>query len=323
MRAGGWAAVIAVALVASSLVLFVLDGQREARFLASEAALTKASAVSAEPDEVQPRRVAAVLPQSPVSQIQIRHQVQDKTSAALQAYDAYQNAADYRVLVESLLANPTDTSGYYVVSMLKTCRAVRRQDTMNRLPPTISSEQDDARQRWFARCSSFTDEELSLQHLGEIMMDPRVRGRFHELAAQSELGTAKIGSERRNRYRDAVLAAEDPILLETVGPDLFVDLAGDAPVFEGKAYPQERAGLLILLAWQSSVCEAMGVVCGKGDEFVQEVCAWHGDCANSRQEMMRNSVQQHGSAEELALYDHFMSRFVSLIRNKGRPDRRQ
>ena len=271
MRAGVWAAVIAVALVASSLVLFVLDGQREARFLASEAALTKASAVSAEPDEVQPRRVAAVLPQSPVSQIQIRHQVQDKTSAALQAYDAYQNAADYRVLVESLLANPTDTSGYYVVSMLKTCRAVRRQDTMNRLPPTISSEQDDARQRWFARCSSFTDEELSLQHLGEIMMDPRVRGRFHKLAAQSELGTAELGSERQTRFRDAVLAAEDLILLESFGADLFVDLSGDEFVFDGKVYPQERAGELISMAWNSAVCEAMGGVCGKGDEFVQEM----------------------------------------------------
>ena len=322
MRAGGWAAVIAVALVVSGLVLFVLDEQRQARFLASEAALTKASAVSAEPDEVQPRRVAAVLPQSPVSQIQIRHQVQDKTSAALQAYDAYQNAADYRVLVESLLANPTDTSGYYVVSMLKTCAAIRRQDVIDRLPPTISSEQDDARQRWFARCSSFTDEELSLQHLGEIMMDPRVRGRFHKLAAQSELGTAKIGSERRNRYRDALLAAEDPILLETGGADLFVDLAGDAPVFEGKAYPQE-ATPVILMAWHSAVCEAMGVVCGKGDEFVQGACAWSGVCVNSRQELMRYAVQHYRSAEDLKLYDHFMGRLVSLIRNKGRPDGRQ
>ena len=303
-------------------VLFIQDRLREARFLESEATRLKASTVVTAPEPVQARRVIEVPKPASLPTQPAPAQGSDKKRAALQAYDAYQNAADYRVLVESLLANPTDTSGYYVVSMLKTCRAVRRQDTMSRLPPTISSEQDDARQRWFARCSSFTDEELSLQHLGEIMMDPRVRGRFHELAAQSELGTAELGSERRNRYRDAVLAAEDPILLETAGPDLFVDLAGDAPVFEGKAYPQERAGLLILLAWQSSVCEAMGVVCGKGDEFVQEVCAWHGDCANSRQEMMRNSVQQHGSAEELALYDHFMSRFVSLIRNKGRPEGR-
>ena len=322
MRAGGWAAVIAVALVVSGLVLFALDEQRQARFLESEATRLKASTVAAAPEPVQARRVIEVPKPASLPTQPAPAQGSDKKRAALQAYDAYQNAADYRVLVESLLANPTDTSGYYVVSMLKTCRAVRRQDTMNRLPPTISSEQDDARQRWFARCSSFTDEELSLQHLGEIMMDPRVRGRFHELAAQSELGTAKIGSERRNRYRDALLAAEDPILLEKGGADLFVDLAGDAPVFEGKAYPQE-ATPVILMAWHSAVCEAMGVVCGKGDEFVQGACAWSGVCVNSRQELMRYAVQHYRSAEDLKLYDHFMGRLVSLIRNKGRPDRRQ
>lgn len=33
---------------------------------------------------------------------------------------------------------------------------------------------------------------------------------------------------------------------------------------------------------------------------------------------MRGSVQQYGSAEEVKLYDYFMGRFVTLIRNKGR-----
>lgn len=304
-------------VLALGVLLFVQDRQREERFLASESELMKGHAVDEIPAPIQRYHTDASHLQNPVPQVQGHSRVTDERRAALQVFDAYQNAADYRVLVESLLANPSDTSGFYVKRMLVTCAAIRNH-AIDRLPPAVSSEQDDARQRWLARCSSFTDEELSLKHLGEILMDPRARGRFHEMTAHDELATAKLGPEARTRVRDAILAAEDPILLDTFGPDLFVELSGDMPEFEGKVYPQERAHQIIMTAWRSAVCEAMGLTCGKGDEYVQEVCAWHGVCANSRQELMRGSVQQYGSAEEVKLYDYFMGRFVTLIRNKGR-----
>jgi len=104
--------------------------------------------------------------------------ITDKDSAARAPEIAkqFQEAADYRVLYESLLRAKTDRSGLYALHILTLCNSMRTVDF--KAKPSTSSQQDQAQQKMTARCSTFTADELSGTKRLEALKDPRTQGRL-------------------------------------------------------------------------------------------------------------------------------------------------
>ena len=228
-----------------------------------------------------------------------------------------QNATDYRVLFESLLSSPVDLSSLYARHILKVCANARRVD-LDALSQPDSWHQIEARQRWRARCSSFIDSELTGQRRIELEHDPRTAGAVRDIFLSDVWSRSAFNSPEHDRIRDQVLAYGDPLLLESFGPSLFVDMSGERIEIQGEVYPQSWAGGVAMLAWMGAVCEATGVHCGSGDYFVMERCAIDGHCAASRQELMRDDAMNHAGEEAVKVYDAMRTQFVNLIRTRGR-----
>lgn len=233
------------------------------------------------------------------------------------SYDRILEADDYRVLFESLLANPTEKSGIYALHLLRTCIS-QRMFGMAWLPPSGSSHQDEMRQRWIARCSTFTQDELSDERLASLMQDPRITHSFDRIGNPDDLLQQPFGSETHNSIRDRVLATQDPVLLETYGPPLFVDLRAPAVVIDGREYPQQEAVVAMITAWNSAICVATGTRCGERDHFVMQRCARQGLCADDRQSTLRDATREFIGESGARLHDEMMAQFVTLIRNRGR-----
>lgn len=290
-------------------------------------------------------------------------------------------ASDYRVLVESLLANPTEKTGAYVSNLLKRCALMRAVD-FSRYPASNSTRQDQARERYQARCSSFTDEELSPARLQAILHDPRFQGAFSALNKAVFLGD-QVPGKRREEVVAAALQSGDPLLIERLStyftirrPDAMTagqrhdatgaltnrggllkpgeangsaSLAGsrtspdfsgvygtpghgvDADTAEvlsllfgqsryavsvnGHVYDDPYASEIVSSAWMSATCAATSTSCGEGDEIVQNLCAFEGNCQRSRDEAFREAIQAEAGAAGLALYDMLYPQFVDAIRH--------
>ena len=205
------------------------------------------------------------------------------------SFTRLQQATDYRVLFESLLAHPDRASGLYAQHLLRICWGVQRAvaEGVFEAAASTSSAQDEAQQKIKALCASFIEQELTIDRLGELMQDPRITGsELLQIAGQLHGGSSP---EERAQWVARVLAERDPLLLESAGARLFALNPADAQgrtsvTFDGQTYDQPKAIGVFQLAVQGAACEAYGHTCGAGDALVLDACASRGICTGSRSE---------------------------------------
>lgn len=235
------------------------------------------------------------------------------------SFTRLQQATDYRVLFESLLAHPDRASGLYAQHLLRICWGVQRAvaEGVFEAAASTSSAQDEAQQKIKALCASFIEQELTIDRLGELMQDPRITGsELLQIAGQLHGGSSP---EERAQWVARVLAERDPLLLESAGARLFALNPADAQgrtsvTFDGQTYDQPKAIGVFQLAVQGAACEAYGHTCGAGDALVLDACASRGICTGSRSETIAQVLRQQGGEGALALYERIRPRLIRALR---------
>ena len=242
-----------------------------------------------------------------------------RRTQAAENFRALQEARDYRVLFESLLAHPNDVSGFYASYILNACGEIRwahEHDTHTVLPPT-SSQQEEARQLMSARCASFAENELPWNRQPPQDRDPRL--------VESYLGWPKPGTglnmpfspEDRAQEQQAILAAQDPIVLEAYGVPKPPEDRTRYPWVPAWGSDSDSAkGTTWVRAWYSAMCEATKAPCGRGDRFVLARCAQDGYCVDSRQQLMRDEVLADEGEAEARRFDALVAGFVEAYRQR-------
>lgn len=242
-----------------------------------------------------------------------------RRTQAAENFRALQEARDYRVLFESLLAHPNDVSGFYASYILNACGEIRwahEHDTHTVLPPT-SSQQEEARQLMSARCASFAENELPWNRQPPLDRDPRL--------VESYLGWPKPGtglnmpfsSEDRAPEQQAILAVQDPIVLEAYGVPKPPEDRTRYPWVPAWGSDSDSAkGTTWVRAWYSAMCEATKAPCGRGDRFVLARCAQDGYCVDSRQQLMRDEVLADEGEAEARRFDALVAGFVEAYRQR-------
>lgn len=221
-----------------------------------------------------------------------------------------QETRDYRVVFESLLRNQTPKSGLYATHILSLCSMMRTADFSK--APLKSTQQEQARQLMIDRCSTFVAEELSGTRKLELLKDPRTQGELRELRAAWNGSLTDV--DQRNALLAKILAHRDQVLLEYVGPTLFIKDESGALKFRGSTYSEPNAEQIFRNAWMAAVCEGTDTECGKGDPMVLEFCANSGTCLSSRREFMAQIVSDQFGAEGVVLFNAVYPQMVGAIK---------
>lgn len=244
--------------------------------------------------------------------------------------DELMDARDYRVLFESLLANPTEKSGLYAMHILARCQSLGTMDF--HATSSHSTRQDEARQRLEGVCKSFTPEEVAPARWQQLLTDPRIQGRYRDLL-RSLRDDAADPVKRRQVVRE-ILETRDPLLIAAAGsietgliihPDPAARPAPDGTatsdkparmaVIYGQQYRHPDIEKIANYAWRGAICKATGTHCGPGDYAVMLLCATSNHCMNSRVTALRQQTLQDHGPEAAALYDRMQPQLVSAIRN--------
>lgn len=253
--------------------------------------------------------------------------------------DELMQAKDYRVIFESLLANPTEKSGLYAMHVLARCHSLSGLDF--HATPSRSTQQEEARQRLDGLCRSFTPEEVSPRRWQQLVEDPRIQGRYREL--QRSLQEDAADPVKRRQVVREMLESRDPLLISALGsirtglivqPD--PDTASTKPdsaaphdsvaakgnertahkaVIYGRTYRHPDIEEITNRAWRSATCKATGTSCGLGDYNVMALCATDNHCVDSREAALRYQTLRDYGREGVAIYDRLQPQLVSAIRN--------
>ncbi|WPB56896.1 hypothetical protein [Xylophilus sp. GOD-11R] len=221
-----------------------------------------------------------------------------------------EEARDYRVAFEYLLRDHTEKSGLYAMHILKLCTGYLRAEPME---ASHSSRQDGARELMAARCASFSTDELSDQSRLHAISDPRLSGGLKDLWVK--FMQADANRERRLNVVHQALAANDPLLLEYIGPLVMYRGESDDFMVAGKRYSSEN-GQLLINAWNAALCEGTGTQCGARDPTVLESCARLGICVESRRELVEAQIRDYFGAEGKAIFEEVYPALVTIVKTR-------
>lgn len=219
---------------------------------------------------------------------------------------------DYRVFYTSLLSSGIEKAALYARHVLTLCQALRHSDIGRE--SASSTKQEEARQLIVDRCANFTDEEIAASSRLAIDKDRRLNGGLSDLLRTWM--DASSDSIQRQQILKKILATDDPLLLEYVGPGLYAR-NGQGVGFAGKIYSGENDVWVFGSAWLAAACDGAQTACGRGDRFVVEECARSGLCAENRTEMLRQLNARRFGKEGSALFEKIYPSFVSAIRTRN------
>lgn len=224
-----------------------------------------------------------------------------------------EQARDWRVVFERLLANPDERSGVYAMRIVFLCARFRGLGPDD-FGPSLSTRQDEARQLMTERCASFSVPELSSARIDELDRDPRIHRYFRKLSLR--MGSGLDGRHARNLIAE-VMATGDPMLLDSLGERMFLRVTDPHLQLEGTPLTQPYAPLVARHAWQAAVCRLAGQGCGSQDMGVLDACA-RGVCVDSREALLERQVEElDGAGGLLGLYHRLVPVFEGIIRNQN------
>ncbi|QKV53825.1 hypothetical protein HUK68_13510 [Comamonas antarctica] len=234
-------------------------------------------------------------------------------SRSQDAADMLRGSRDYRVVHEALTQAGTTEARFYAKDILRRCLAMRK---LGFQPiAVVSAQQEFARELLQARCSSFSDEELSLDALRQVDSDPRYPRGLFELS-QEWTEAADAGNETRQKdVFSRILQADDALLLQHVGLSLLGQYR-DAVSLGDVEFIGNAALNSMRWAWIAAVCEGTGTDCGVGDAYLVEICANMDICESSRIRALRALVARDEGEKQLAKFDAAHAMFVKAIQSR-------
>lgn len=224
------------------------------------------------------------------------------------AADLMRNSRDYRVVFELLTRAGTMEARFYSKDILRYCFAIRKLGL--RQVEILSSPQDSARELLQARCSSFSDDELSFDALRKIDSDTRYPPGLAELN-QAWLEAAGDETKQKEVFGE-ILRSNDALILQHVGASL-LGRYRESVQLNGTRFQGSEALNSVRMAWIAAVCEATRTNCGTGDSYVVEICANMNICESSRTRALRALLARESGQEQLGTFDIAHAIFVKAI----------
>lgn len=228
------------------------------------------------------------------------------------AAEMMRNSRDYRVVHEALARAGTREARFYAKEILRYCRVLRQLGLREDVP--ASHRQMAASELVQARCSSFSNGELSTQALQQIDTDARYPPGLEELSR--EWGDAGSSEERQKALFAKVLETNDPLLLQRVGLSYLGQDSGTVEL-GGLTFTDGPTRDAMHMAWTAAVCEGTGTECGAGEHYMVDICANADVCEDSRSSAMRALVARAHGEIYLATYDAAYAMFVKAIQARN------
>ena len=225
-----------------------------------------------------------------------------------------EDSRDYRVVLIGLAQAGTPEAGLYSDHILRHCYSVIRSGVQN--AKTDSSKQEFAKDLLWARCSSFSPDELTVHRMRELPGDTRFPDGL--LQTRNEWINAGDDIQKRQSLLGQVFEAKDPLLLEQIGLGLLGSDTGKINLGSIE-FSGSNSLSAVRNAWISAVCEGTGAACGPGDHYVVDACANTGICENSRTDTFREITRRRQGEAYVQDFDSAYRIFLGAIRS-GNPE---
>ena len=229
------------------------------------------------------------------------------------AFQWMEDSRDYRTVLIRLAQTGTPEAGLYSDHILKYCYSVVRSGVQN--VKTDSSKQEFAKDLLWARCSSFSPDELTGHRMRELPGDTRYPNGL--LQIRNEWIGAGDDTQKRQTILSQVFETKDPLLLEQVGVGLLISDTGKIK-FGNTEFSGQDSLSAVRNAWISAVCEGTGAACGPGDHYAVDACANTGICENSRTDTFREITRRRQGEAYVQDFDSAYLIFLGAIRS-GNP----
>lgn len=258
-----------------------------------------------------PQQAAPIPSAQDASTASQTHAHADVPASAMQWME---DSRDYRSVLIRLAQAGTPEAGLYSDHILKYCYSVVRSGVQN--VKTDSSKQEFAKDLLWARCSSFSPDELTGHRMRELPGDSRFPDGL--LQIRNEWIGAGDDTQKRQTILNQVFETKDPLLLEQVGVGLLISDTGKIN-FGNTEFSGQDSLSAVRNAWISAVCDGTGTTCGPGDQYVVDACANTGICESSRMDTFREITLRRQGEAYVQDFDSAYRIFLAAIQS-GNPE---